>query len=201
MKTMRKGNFVKKLFAVLAAISLLMISIVPAFAETEAAETTVAMSAMGGRRNGPQNGQPDSRMPGNHNGRQPGQLPGNDNGQQPGQLPGNDNSQQPAQPADGDADATTGATPDGTQQPPQKPGKPDAQTQPGNAQDGKNPIESLLNDLVQNGVITQETADAILAYLQQHAPAAPEAPAAPAAPTADAGETDSTDTGTVSPAA
>ena len=192
----------KKILAITLSLALLLSALFTLTASAEdavtLANTTSAVMARGGRGgqmpggnrgNGqmpqfPGNNNRNNQMPqlpGNNGNNQIPQMPGNNNGQMP-QLPGNNGSQTaPTAPTDGTSSATQ----------PQQPAN-------GNGFKGgkfggfghRGGMRVSFEQLLKDGVITQETYDAIIAYIQKNAPAAPAAstdgtaPAAPADGTA-----------------
>lgn len=187
----------KKAFAIILTLALLIAALaIPATAEEAAAQTNTQITAMGGRnRNGQmpgRGGRQNGQMPGNgqQNGQLP-QMPGN--GQRNGQMPGNgrQNGQQPQMPQMPDSSAQRPAAPaaDSGEQPAtgtdMAPGT-DSNTgatqaqQPFGGRPGK-PGSQMpfgrgrvsFEDLLKAGVIDQTTYDAIIAYMKEHAPAAP----------------------------
>lgn len=140
----------KKGIALILVLTLVLgIGAVSASAETEAAAQTPSTVTQSAKNN----------RPGGRNNRQaPGQMPGN------GQMPGRNNRQQP-----GNAQQVPGNT----------------QQQPGNVQRGfghgrmHGNGQGLFDEMLKEGVITQEVYDSIKKYLQEKAPAQSTAPAAP----------------------
>ena len=188
----------KKVFAIILSVSLILAALaLPAMAE-ETQNAALTASTLAGRGNGPQggrgpggqrqNGQKNGQMPGqnggNANGQQapamPGQNGNNANGQQapamPGQNGSNANGQQaPATPENtgSGTDAGSSATTQNGQQAPQKGMAPQGKMgghrggKDARGMNGKGSFENLLK----NGVIDQNTYNAIMDYMKQHAPA------------------------------
>lgn len=202
----------KKILAITLSLALLLSALFTLTASAEdavtLANTTSAVMARGGR--GGQmpggnrgNGQMP-QMPGNNNrNNQMPQLPGNNGNNQMPQMPGNNNGQMPQLPGNNGSQTAPTAPTDGTssatQTQPQQPAN-------GNGFKGgkfggfghRGGMRVSFEQLLKDGVITQETYDAIIAYIQKNAPAAPAAstdgtaPAAPADGTAPAAPADGT---------
>ena len=144
----------------------------------------------------PGNGQmPQTPGQNNRNGQMPGngqmpQMPGQNsrNGQMPGngqipQMPGQDNQtpQLPDQNSQGDQNTQDNQTPqlpdqnsqdDQNTGTPQKPGRGMKHGRQGKGADGQNGKQMIFDQLLKDGVITQEVYDAITAWLQQNMPQA-----------------------------
>lgn len=165
---------IKKIFAIATAACLLATSTTAAFAENgttaQAPTGTVQQGQQPGGQapNDQQGQQPNGQTPNGQQGQQPnGQAPNGQQGQQPnGQAPNNQQGQQP-----------NGQTPNGQQgQQPngQAPNGQQGQQPSGQAPNGQTPMARLsLKTLLSNNVISQETYDAIAAYLKENAPEKP----------------------------
>ena len=184
----------KKTIAMLMTLALLISALaVPALAE-ETAETTNAVTSAttqvtrkGGQNRMPGQNNRNDRMPGNgqmpqtpgqnnRNGQMPGngqmpQMPGQNsrNGQMPGhgqkpQQPGQDNQTPQLPDQNSQDDQNTGT--------PQKPGRGMKHGRQGKGADGQNGKQMIFDQLLKDGVITQEVYDAITAWLQQNMPQA-----------------------------
>ena len=184
----------KKTIAMLMTLALLISALaVPALAEETAGTTDAVTSATtqvtgkGGQNRMPGQNNRNDRMPGNgqmpqtpgqnnRNGQMPGngqmpQMPGQNsrNGQMPGngqipQMPGQD-SQTPQLPDQNSQDDQNTGTP-------QKPGRGMKHGRQGKGADGQNGKQMIFDQLLKDGVITQEVYDAITAWLQQNMPQA-----------------------------
>ena len=194
----------KKVFAILMILAL-VVSAIPAFAEdaagTDAATSATVAAGQGGRSNGrdsrqmPGNGQqPGSIQNGHQAPAMPGQGRNGRNGQQFPGMPGSaqtapDSQQAPVMPDNSQAAPDTESTPE-TQQIPDTSvkGQKSRNTQK-QVRAGKNGLTkkttAWLDQLLADGVITQEVHDAIVSYLEaQQSQAAAAEPAESAEPPA-----------------
>jgi len=181
----------KKIITLLMALTLVIGALaLPALAEETTQATDAASSAT--QETGKGHGR-NNQMPGNN--QQPQQQPGQDNqfprqpgmggrnGQMPGncQQPGQDgqNDQQPQLPDQNSQDSQNDQNGQNNQQ--TLPGKNGRGSKRG-GRDGQMPGngQQLFDQLLKDGVITQETYDAIAAYLQKNAPQQQDNTAAPA---------------------
>lgn len=171
----------KKIITLLMALTLVIGALaLPALAEetTQATDATSSATQETGKGHGRNN-----QMPGNN--QQPQQQPGQDNqfprqpgmGGRNGQMPGN--CQQPQLPDQNSQDGQNDQNSQNNQQ--TLPGKNGRGSKRG-GRDGQMPGngQQLFDQLLKDGVITQETYDAIAAYLQKNTPQQQDAAAAPA---------------------
>ncbi len=198
----------KKFFAILLTLSLALTALMlPAMAEETATDSTTRnITAQGPGRNG-QNG-PMNNNRNSQNGQAPdfSQAPNGQNGQNGqapdfSQAPNGQNSQNGQAPdfsqAPNDQNGQNGQAPDFSQAPNGQNGQaPDFSQAPnGQAPDGQNgPMGGLSFDsLLKDGIIDQDTYDAIVAYMKENAPAAPETNNTDTADTDESTATDAAD--------
>ena len=168
-------NMKKVIIAILAIATVSTTALLPAMAEDATAPNTSASVQVLGRMGGRQ-----GQMPGNNQQQMPGCqtdkkgcMPGCPNGQC-GQQPGNVNGPAPDTQSNNaeapDADAQNSV---GMEAPAQQPGAPMDGQMPGAPANGQMPGMVDFDALVTDGTITQETRDAIDAYMRENGPKAP----------------------------
>jgi len=164
---------VKKIIALFMTLALVIsVLAVPALAEENgsSADLVTSATASNGQNNLTGHGRNNRNV---QNGQMP-QMPGqNDRNGQVQQFPGqNDqNSQMPQIPGQNNQNGQNGQTPGRNGQMPGKGGRNGRQ---GKGVAGVSGMQSVFDQLLADGVITQEVYDAIIAWISQHMPQAPQ---------------------------